>query len=226
MLEVVLAVIGVAAGAGVTLAVTRLMASRAPETVAITGIAERLRTAGKLVGLEVSAKEIATSTKGWDWMPPILLSPARLAMIFHFEQQYYVDLSRLGPADLEAVPSGRLTPDVPRKRLRLPAVESSLRLNDLEPYDIQAGRVLGLVDVIPMGAARQKGLMRSAQDEASRLFRNNDERYRAAARASIERQLRSLMAMAGVEIEVVWKEVPADASPRLPAAPAPASAEV
>ena len=219
MTEIILSLIGVAAGAGGALLLTRALASKAPETVTVTGIAERLRTAGKLVGLEVSAKEIATSVKGWDWMPPILLSPARLAMIFHFEKQYFVDLARLSPADLDELPPSRLTPDVPRRRLRLPPIESALKLSELEPYDIQAGRVLGLLDVIPMGATRQKDLMKRAQDEASRLFHTHDERYRAAARSSIERQLASLLGMFGAEVEIVWR---ADA----PAAPAPPAVNV
>lgn len=210
MTEVILSLIGVAAGAGGALLLVRGAARKAPETLTITSMAERLRTVGKLVGLEVSAKEIATSTKGWDWTPPILLSPAKVAMIFHFEQQYYVDLSRLAPADVEDVtgPASRMREGPPRRRLRLPAIEHSLKLTELEPYDIQAGRMLGLLDVIPMGASRQRDLMKRAQDEAGRLFRAHDERYRAAARASIERQLISLMAMVGADVEIVWKPEP------------------
>ena len=73
------------------------------------------------------------------------------------------------------------------------------------PYDIQHGRVLGLVEVIPMHATRQTELMRSAQDEAERLF-GSTEKYQSAARASAERQLRALLALVDAEVEFVWPE--------------------
>src|SRR3569832_1174479 len=71
-----------------------------PEQLHTVLVTERIRAVGKLVGLEVSAKEIATVTKGWSWVPPLLLSQARLAMIFHFEKQYSVDLRRITPGDV------------------------------------------------------------------------------------------------------------------------------
>src|SRR5580765_5199491 len=76
-------------------------ARSAPERVGVQTVVERVRAVGKLVGLEVFAKEIATATSGWAWMPPVLLSQARLAMIFHFEKQYWVDLSAIGEGDVE-----------------------------------------------------------------------------------------------------------------------------
>src|SRR5690242_2655243 len=80
----------------------RLFRGRAAhERLVITAITERLRAVGKLVGLEVCAKEIATTTSGWGWLPPLLLSQARLAMIFNFEKQYFVDLTAVRPADVE-----------------------------------------------------------------------------------------------------------------------------
>ncbi|MEO1585593.1 MAG: hypothetical protein AAFR96_13615, partial [Planctomycetota bacterium] len=40
--------------------------------ITIDLIADRVRASGKLVGLEVCAKEIATATKGWKWLPPLV----------------------------------------------------------------------------------------------------------------------------------------------------------
>lgn len=165
-------------------------------------IAEHVRAVGKLVGLEVSAKEIATATSGWPWLPPILLSQARLAMIFQFEKQYSVDLSRLRPSDVQEVAPGRF-------RVVLPPIEGVLRLTDVFPYDIQSGRVMGLLDVIPMHADRQKDLMKRAQAQAAELFVKSDARYMSEARASIERHVRSLLAMFGVEVEIAWSDEPA-----------------
>ncbi|MEO0631417.1 MAG: hypothetical protein AAFY46_11950, partial [Planctomycetota bacterium] len=41
-------------------------------TITVDLIAERVRASGKLIGLEVCAKEIATTTKGWKWLPPLV----------------------------------------------------------------------------------------------------------------------------------------------------------
>ena len=69
-------------------------------------IAERVQAVSRLVGLEVSAKEIATAKKGVSWLPPLILSQARLAMIFQFEKQYAVDLSLISPEDVERLEDG------------------------------------------------------------------------------------------------------------------------
>ncbi len=164
---------------------------------------ERVRTVGKLVGLEVHAKEIATSTKGWSWLPPILLSQARIAMIFHFEKQYAIDLARIRPSDVEELDG----PDVGRParyRLHLPPLEGSLRLTDVTPYDVQAGRILGLLDVIQMNAQTQGDLIRAAQTQAADLFQKNAERYEREARQSIERRLESFLRLFEANIEIVW----------------------
>jgi hypothetical protein len=161
---------------------------------------------GKLVGLEVCAKEIATATSGWAWLPPILLSQARLAMIFHFEKQYTVDLARVGPDDVSELGPGRFS-------LRLPPIQGALRLIDVTPYDIQAAKVLGLLDLVSMTADRQKDLMRKAQQQASELYEASDERYLSAARLSVERHLRALMELFGVDVEVRWQEAPARIAP-------------
>jgi len=169
-------------------------------------VAERVRTVGKLVGLEVHAKEIATSTKGWSWIPPILLSQAKIAMIFSFEKQYYVDLHRVGAGDVEDLGEGRF-------RLHLPNIEGTLRLCDVEPYDIQAGRILGLLDVIQMNAPTQAQLMQVAQTQASHLFVKNESRYLNEARRSIASQLESLLGMFDANVEIAWPETdpPTDA---------------
>ena len=181
-------------------------AASAPPQVTVHAIAERVRSVGKLVGLEVCAKEIATATSGWAWLPPLLLSQARLAMIFHFEKQYTVDLAWLGPHDVTELPGGSF-------RVTLPPVRGSLRLIDVTPYDIQNARVLGLLDVIPMTADRQRALMSRAQQEAAELFGANDARYAADARASVERHLRSLLNLFGVGIQIAWREAPAEPAP-------------
>jgi hypothetical protein len=183
-------------------------------------IAERMQAVGKLVALEVHAKEIATATSGWAWLPPLLLSQARLAMIFNFEKQYYVDLTRVREEDVEVLaeddgaPLGDRwhggAPVADRRRLgrfrvTLPEIEGSLRLCDVTPYDIQNARVLGLLDVIPMTADRQRDLMKRAQAQAAELYGACDERYLRQARLSAERHLAALMEMFGVEVVVAWR---------------------
>ena len=180
-----------------------------PPVVTVETIAERVRGVGKLVGLEVFAKEIATATKGVAWMPPLLLSQARLAMIFSFRKQYFVDLARLDDADVAPGDDGHY-------RLRLPAIEGDLHLTDVTPYDIQDGRVLGLVDVIPMNADRQGLLMEAARGQASDLYDRNDDRYLADARRNVEKHVRSLLRLFGIEVDIIW----ADGAEARPAAPA------
>ena len=160
-------------------------------------IAEHVRAVGKLIGLEVSAKEIATATKGWSWLPPLLLSQARIAMIFCFDKQYFVDLSRIGPSNVDELAPGRY-------RLRMPPIEGTLRLTDVQPYDIQDGRLLGLLDVIQMNANTQRQLMQGAQEQASELFTRNDQRYRDEAQRSIERQVVALLGFFDVRVDLDW----------------------
>jgi hypothetical protein len=87
----------VGAGGAVAIALRFRRRPLRQERLEIQTVIERVRAVGKLVGLEVCAKEIATATSGWAWLPPIVLSQARLAMIFNFEKQYSVDLSSIGP---------------------------------------------------------------------------------------------------------------------------------
>jgi hypothetical protein len=181
------------------------------QTVGTQTIVERVRAVGKLVGLEVFAKEIATATSGWAWMPPVLLTQARLAMIFHFEKQYTVDLGAIGPEDVEDLGDGRF-------RVHLPPIQGQLRLLDVVPYDIQAAKVLGLLDLVSMTADRQKDLMKKAQQQASELYATSDDRYLGAARLSVERHLRALMELFGIEVDVEWGEKPLPA-PRPMAVP-------
>lgn len=177
------------------------------DVVEVRTIAEKVCAVGRLVGLEVCAKEIATAKSGWSWCPPVLLSQAKIAMIFHFEKQYGVDLSTVRPSDVRSLPGGGY-------RVRLPEVQGSLRLVDVQPYDIQQGRMLGLLDVIPMNAERQSQLMRTAQVEASRLFDTHDQRYTAQARDAVERQLATLLGLFGVEVEWEWVDQLASAPAR------------
>ncbi len=195
--------------------VRRLFRSTRHDTIGIQVIAEHVRAVGKLVGLEVCAKEIATATSGWAWLPPILLSQARLAMIFHFEKQYTIDLSRLDAEDVKDLGDGRF-------RITLPPIEGHLRLLDLTPYDIQNARILGLLDVIPMTADRQRDMMKKAQIQAAVLYESNDQRYLSEARTSIDRHLRSLLGLVGVKAEFAWVDSgsPERPSPLLSQAPA------
>ena len=73
----------------------------AKKTLTTVGMIDRVRTVGRLVSLEVCAKEIATSQTSLAWIPEILFRGRKLAMIFQFETDYFVDLSRLTPADIE-----------------------------------------------------------------------------------------------------------------------------
>lgn len=198
MIELIFIILGLAFGVGLTVLVTRLLARNAPVTSIQTNtIAERVRSVGKLVALEAQAKEIATSTRGWSWLPPILLSQAKLAMIFHFEKRYEIDLSRLRENDVQ-----QLSPT--RFRVRLPEVEGALRLTEVTPYDIQAGRILGLIDVIQMDAPTQKKLMETAQAQAAKVYAQNEKRYIDEAKRSAERQLGAVLSLFGVELEFVW----------------------
>ncbi len=209
-------------GAGAAGAFWLMRRTRRASRGAITteGITEHVRAVGRLVGLEVCAKEIATATRGWAWMPPLLLSQARLAMIFNFEKQYAIDLARLSRRDVVAVSGGKY-------RLRLPPIHGALRLIDVTPYDIQDGRVLGLLDVIQMTAERQKELMTQAQSQAAELYAASECRYLAEARRSIERQLGTLFGLFGLEVELEWEGQVRDEQPtqqRTLAPPAPALA--
>lgn len=189
-----------AVGIALAFLALRFLATRtAKQTVEVRSIAERVRAVGRLVGLEVFAKEIATAKSGWPWCPPVLLSQAKLAMIFHFEKQYGVDLASVKVSGVERLGDEHY-------RVRLPQIVGTLRLVDVTPYDIQQGRVLGLLDVIPMNAERQAMLMRAAQEQASALYEHGEERYLAQAREAIERQLTALLGLFGVRVEWEWPE--------------------
>ena len=198
-----LLLLGIGAGGAVAALLglkTVLRRGSGPAKIRIDVIAEQVRTVGKIIGLEVSAKEIATATKGFGWLPPLLLSQARVAMIFHFEKQYGVDLTRLTRENVKELGENAY-------RLMMPPVEGALRRIDVTPYDIQDGRLLGLLDVIQMNAASQKELMSKAQEQAAALFDAADPRYRAEARRSIEKQITTLLSFVGAKVEIEW---PAD----------------
>jgi len=169
---------------------------KADQTIVLS---ERIRSVGRLVGLEVMVKEIATASRGFTWMPPLLLSQAKVAMIFHFEKQYSIDLTRIEHTDIEEVGYNCY-------RIVLPPIEGSLRLSDVTPYDIQHGRVLGLFDVIPMTAERQTQLMAAAQKDAATLYESKEPKYMAEAKRSVARHLSSLLELFDVKVEVVWAD--------------------
>ena len=207
MTELLLILAGLILGVGAMVGLRLLFGRRATiQTTNTHTVFEQVRRVGKLVGMEVCAKEIATSTKGFSWLPPILLSQARVAMIFQFEKQFSVDLVSLGPEDVQSIGPGRY-------RLTLPAIEGSLRLVDVIPYDIQAGRALGLVDIIQVDAATQGELMKKAQAQASELYTTNDSKHERDARASVERQLRSFLSLLEIQVEIVWRQTVNVATP-------------
>lgn len=168
-------------------------------TITTDLIAERVRASGKLIGLEVCAKEIATATKGWKWLPPLVYSPARLAMIFQFEKQYYVDLHKVAARDVTDFGNRKY-------QVILPHIEGQLRLTNVIPYDIQDGKVCGLVDVIQMKAEAQAELMKRAQEQAAELFETSDSGYLEEARRSVTKQLTALLALVDAEVDIVWKD--------------------
>ncbi len=186
----------------------RARAGKDIDKISLKIITERVRAVGKLVGLEVHAKEIATATSGYSWLPPILLSQAKIAMIFQFEKQYAIELGAINEFDVAEVGQGTY-------RITLPPIVGSLRLMDVEPYDIQQGRVLGLIDVINMNAARQTELMRTAQDQAAELFEKNDDRYIHQARETIERQLNSIAKLFDITLEIEWSTDFVKTQPRI-----------
>lgn len=209
MLEFLLILVSLLAGGLIAVLILRRKGSAAPlQVIRTQTVAERVRAVGKLVGLEVHAKEIATSTKGWSWLPPILLSQAKIAMIFHFEKQYFVDLTRLKPDDVEQTEPGQF-------RVHLPAIEGTLRLTDVTPYDIQAGRVLGLLDVIQMNAETQRQLMQAAQEQAADLYNKAERRYVTEAQHSVGRQLESLLSLFDAQIEIVWSNPSTTGAPKV-----------
>jgi hypothetical protein len=120
-------------------------------------------------------------------------------MIFHFEKQYFIDLRELRPDHIREVGERHF-------RLTLPTIRGELKVTGMTPYDVSDGRVLGLLDVIPMNAETQQELMRAAQDNAASLFRENELRYTTEARASIQRHLSALLQLFDVRVELEWEE--------------------
>lgn len=200
MIELIILGIGLVFGIVVCLLLAKLFGKHAPVRRMSSGVVvERVRSAGRLVALEARAKEITTSRKGWSWMPSALLSQARVAMIYHFEKQYSVDLSAIRNDDIVDLGNRRY-------RLTLPGIEGRMLIRDVQPYDIQSGRILGLVDVIPVDADTQRELMDSARDEAAKAFDSDEGRYHHEARLSVERQLRSMLAMFDIDVEIEWSD--------------------
>ena len=195
---IIVSLLSVALGALLAWTLRRRMGRSATPTMTTHIIAERVRAVGKLVGLEVMSKEIVTQTRGLSWLPPLLLSQARLAMIFCFEKQYFVDLALLREEHVEHLGARRY-------RLTLPPIDGSLRLLDVTPYDIQSGKLLGLLDVFRMDAPAQKELMVRAQDEAQALYETHAARYEEEARRAVVRQVIGLLQLFDIEVEVCFE---------------------
>ncbi|MCA9282329.1 MAG: DUF4230 domain-containing protein [Phycisphaeraceae bacterium] len=214
MSEALLVITGVVLGGIIAFLLVRKLGKGAPvRTTTLDAVVDQVRAVGKLVGLEVHAKEIATSTKGWSWVPQLLLSQAKVAMIFFFEKQYFIDLSKLTKRDVRDMGDGKYV-------VILPKLEGHLRLVDLKPYDVQAGRILGLLDVIQMTAETQDKLMRDAQRDASSLFERHEDRYIAEAHRSVERQLKALMRLVDADVSFEWRTLTGEVRHTTPASPA------
>jgi len=186
-------------GAATTFILLRMLGRNAEVRTMRSSITERIRAVGKLTGLEVMSKEIVTQTKGLNWLPPLLLSQARLAMIFHFEKQYFVDLSRLEKQAVHRVSANRFI-------ITLPPIEGHLNLLEVIPYDIQSGKLLGLLDVFKMDAEAQGKMMQQAQVEAGKLYQENAPRYESEARRAVARQVNGLLELFEVSVEVQFAD--------------------
>ena len=227
----ILAVASMAAAAGFYTA--RLIfrrgrrAGRNKPRVTCRGVTQQVSAVGRLVALDVNAKEIATATSGPDWLPPALLTRAKVALVFHFERQYALDLNALEAEDIVRLSPGRV-------RLRPPPIRSRTTLVDLEPYDIQSGKLFGLLEIIPMNAARQRRLMAAARESACTLSDADEQSHIALARASAEREIRRALQSLGLAVEFDWSrsvversepaaavEPIADPEPVAPLAPQP-----
>jgi len=174
----------------------RRVRSKGPR-VTCSGVTQRVASVGRFVALEVTAKEIATASTGPQWLPPVLLTRAKVAMIFHFRHEYALDLAALSQGDITTTRSGRV-------RLRMPELKANTVLVDLEPYDIQSGKIFGLIEVIPMGAARQRTLMAAARKQAGTITEEDDQSQRAMARASAEKHIRRMLGHAHLAVEFDW----------------------
>jgi Protein of unknown function (DUF4230) len=169
--------------------------NKAPR-VTCSGVTQRVASVGRFVALEVTAKEIATASTGPQWLPPALLTRAKVAMIFHFRHEYTFDLAALSDSDI--------MPQRGRLKLRMPEMQSNTVLVDLEPYDIQSGKVFGLIEVIPMGAARQRKLMAAARQEAGTVGVEDEHAQRAMARSSAEKHIRKMLGHARLVVDFDW----------------------
>lgn len=180
--------------------------SRKPR-VEVHTIVDRVRAVGRLVGLEVSTKEITTQTSGgFKWIPSLLISPARLAVIFFFEAQYSVDLSELTVESVRHIEDNRY-------ELTLPPVTDRFLFRDLEAYDIQSGKLLGLIEITGLDADTHNDLVQRARAEAESLFRQQADRYEQQARETIARQVVSLLGLFDVAVQIRFA-TPAPAAAR------------
>ncbi len=190
----IIAAVAALIGAGATFWLQRRFRAR-PSIVTTHSVVERIRAVGKLTGLEVSTKEITTQTKAsWKWVPRLVLSPARMALIFNFERHYFVELSELGEESVRK--------RSPREwEITLPALRNEFIFRGIEAYDIQAGRLLGLA-VDSLDAPTHNLLIEQAREESKKVFDRQDRAYRQQAMQVIAHQLRSLLAMFQIDVTV------------------------
>jgi hypothetical protein len=153
-------------------------------------VIHRLRGVGRLVALEVGAKEIITVTEGEDtfWG-----RARKLIMVFTFQIQYSCDLRS---ADVTVEPDGE-----GRFRVCLPPVERLTCLVDQQHHHDQAGSSwFGLVQK-PFSAAERDALWHKARTQAEEAAGAGGGHLEIAERQVIS-ILTALFAPTGVQIEV------------------------
>jgi len=148
-------------------------------------IVERVRSVGKLVGFEVLHKEIVTEIEKLKWTPRMLVTPARVAMIFYFEKQYFIDLLKLSESDIEEIRPGLY-------QLTIPPLDGDFCVRQMEAYDIQSRKVVGMFDATGIDENRFNQLMERAREEAEKLYDKQADRYELQARESIARLIKGL----------------------------------
>lgn len=183
------------AGLGVLLFLRWKGVGKVEREIDVHRIVERVRAVGKLVGFEVLHKEIVTEIEKLKWMPKMLVTPARVAMIFYFEKQYYIDLLKLSEADIEEIAPGRYM-------LTIPPLAGDFCVRQMEAYDIQSRKVVGLFDATGIDEQRFNHLMERAREEAENLYEKQADRYEVQARESIARLIKGLFDRFDIDVRI------------------------
>ncbi len=191
---IVVALVCLAAGGVMAWMIARRPRGGGREVTAIISI-EKMRSVGELIVLRVLAKEIVTQSEHWagefgkrflSW----LWSDRKLAMVFEFDINFKYDL-RSSDFDIEDLGQGHF-------RLKMPTCHYDIAIKSSKVYDVQAGRLRLLPDVINVfgGDVDQDDLNRLMEEAQSNIERAAKELI-DAKRADIEQSARqTLEAMA------------------------------